>query len=80
MHRNHHTGLPDRFIPCPFGARNTSDSCQKAKCVYVSIPIDAIYSNNVWIPSVWTTLLSIIFLLILIKYLLILCGVCCHIY
>lgn len=37
--RDDQTGYPTAPIPCPFGARNTSDSCRKARCEYVSLPI-----------------------------------------
>ncbi|CAF5157689.1 unnamed protein product, partial [Rotaria sp. Silwood1] len=39
MNRDHHTNLPKRFITCPLGARNTSDSCKKAQCEYIFIPL-----------------------------------------
>ncbi|CAF4327061.1 unnamed protein product, partial [Rotaria magnacalcarata] len=82
MHRDHHTGLPTRFVACPPGARNNSDSCKKAHCEYVLIPLSKehrqIHTDDYDFPSIWTILLSIIVLLILIKYLVLLCGACYH--
>ena len=37
--RDNLTGYPTHPIPCPFGARNTSDSCLKSHCEFLSIPI-----------------------------------------
>ncbi|CAF1055418.1 unnamed protein product [Rotaria sordida] len=80
MHRDRHTGLPNRFVTCPPGARNTSDSCKKAQCEYVFIPLRNQYrqisTDNYYFPPLWTTLLSIIFLLILLKYLILGFGTC----
>jgi hypothetical protein len=71
MNRDDQTGLPNKLIPCPSGARNASDSCKKFRCKYVFIPlrnpIREIYSYN----SIWRNLFSIIFLLILLKYFLV---------
>lgn len=73
MSRDDQTGLPNQLIPCPAGARNASNSCKKARCEYVLIPLSKptttttrqIYIDN----SIWINLFSFIFLLILIKYL-----------
>lgn len=36
--RDESTGYPTHPIPCPLGARNTSDSCAKSHCELLSIP------------------------------------------
>ncbi|CAF1330825.1 unnamed protein product [Rotaria sp. Silwood1] len=81
MNRDHHTNLPKRFITCPLGARNTSDSCKKAQCEYIFIPLRNQYRqkssiNIYYFPVTWTILLYIIFLLILFKYLILVFGAC----
>jgi hypothetical protein len=62
------TGLPNQLITCPLGARYASDSCKKARCEYVFIPlrnsIRQINGDN----SIYINLLFIILLLILFKY------------
>jgi len=68
MDRDIDTGLPNQLIQCPPGARYASDSCKKARCEYVFIPlrnpIQQINGDN----SIYINLLFIIFLLILFKY------------
>lgn len=39
VNRDDQTGLPKQLIQCPLGATITSDSCQKAQCEYVLIPL-----------------------------------------
>jgi hypothetical protein len=71
MDRDDYTGLPNQLIACPAGARYASDSCQKARCEYVFIPLrnpsKQIPSSN----SIWINILCIIFLLIFLKYFLV---------
>ena len=75
MGRDHRTGLPNKLIPCPLGARKTSDSCRKSRCEYVSIPIRGQtqnlgddYKENIWIQ--W------LLILIFLKLFVIFCGAC----
>ncbi|CAF1366565.1 unnamed protein product [Didymodactylos carnosus] len=39
FYRDHTTGLPTHPVQCPPGARNQSDTCKKARCEYVYIPL-----------------------------------------
>jgi hypothetical protein len=81
MGRNHHTGLPNKLIPCPLGARITSDSCKKARCEYVFIPLrNKSQINNTgddYIQTIWTKFVIIILILIFLKLVLFFCGGCC---
>jgi hypothetical protein len=84
MSRDHRTGLPNKLIPCPLGARNTSDSCKKARCEYVFIPLrDKSPINNTdndYIQTLWRKFLFVILILILIKFLLLFFGACCSLF
>jgi hypothetical protein len=82
MGRDHRTGLPNKLITCPLGARNTSDSCKKARCEYVFIPLrnKSPINNNTgdddYIQIFWTKFLLIILILIFIKLVVFFCGGC----
>ncbi|UJR14731.1 hypothetical protein I4U23_001723 [Adineta vaga] len=78
VHRDDDSGIPDRLISCPLGARNVSDSCRHARCEYVFIPLrnqtrQIILDDNNF-PSISIQILLFIFLLILLKYILVLCA------
>jgi hypothetical protein len=82
MGRDHRTGLPNKLIPCPLGARITSDSCKKSRCEYVFIPLrdksqSTIITGDDYIEKIWTKLFHIILILILIKLILFLSAVFC---
>jgi hypothetical protein len=82
MGRDHRTGLPNKLMPCPLGARHTSDSCQKSRCEYVYIPLrnKTQFNTNTGddiIQKIWTNFLLLILLLILLKFLLFFCGGFC---
>ncbi len=74
MNRDNQSGLPIELIKCPTGAREASDSCKKARCEYVFIPLRnqnrEIHSSDYHFLQ---TILSIIFLLILLKYIVFFC-------
>jgi hypothetical protein len=74
MNRDDHTGLPNQLIPCPLGARYASDSCKKARCEYVFIPLRnpnrQIHTDNL----IWINLFIIILVLILLKSFLFFCN------
>ncbi|CAF2098977.1 unnamed protein product [Rotaria magnacalcarata] len=76
--RDQNTGLPNKLIPCPLGARNTSDSCRKARCEYVSIPrrnrLELNIINEDYIPKIWTILIRVIFVFLVLKLILISFG------
>ncbi|CAF1117577.1 unnamed protein product [Rotaria sordida] len=78
INRNHHTGLPNESISCPLGARNTSDSCKKARCEYVFIPLrNKLQSNNTGENStqiIWIKFILIIFIFTLLKLVFFFCG------
>ncbi|CAF1384808.1 unnamed protein product [Adineta ricciae] len=80
MDRDETTGLPTRLIPCPSGARNTSDSCKKARCEYVFVPLrnqsQRILSDDNHTSSNFTLFLFIILIIILLKYVLFLSASC----
>ncbi len=81
MGRDHRTGLPNKLIPCPLGARNTSDSCKKSRCQYVFIPLrdkSSIDNNtgNDYIQKLWTKFLFVILILMFIKFLVFFFGAC----
>jgi len=83
MGRDHRTGLPDKLIPCPLGARHTSDSCQKSRCEYVSIPLrtkSRFITTNTgddYLQKLWTKCFFLILLLMLLKLILFFCGGFC---
>ncbi|CAF3518559.1 unnamed protein product [Rotaria socialis] len=76
--RDQNTGLPNKLIPCPLGARNTSDSCRKARCEYVSIPLRNRLELNIinqdYVPKIWTILIRVIFVLLVLKLVLVSFG------
>jgi hypothetical protein len=75
MDRDDQSGLPKQLIQCPTGARITSDSCKKARCEYVFIPLRD--ENKQIHPSenhFLANLLLIIFVLIVLKYLVFFCS------
>jgi hypothetical protein len=74
MNRDDQTGLPKQLIQCPIGARITSDSCEKARCKYVFIPLRNPSPEIHLDYSYWLNIISIIFLLIIFKYFLSLCN------
>ena len=63
VNRNEQTGLPTELIPCPLGARNTSDSCRKARCEYVYIPLRT-QDKDI---SLWINFFLIIFVVLLLN-------------
>jgi hypothetical protein len=79
--RDHRTGLPNKPVPCPLGARNTSDTCKKARCEYVFIPLrtrlQTITTGEDYFSTIWTKFLLVIFLLILLKLVLFCLGGFC---
>ena len=82
MGRDRRTGLPNKLMPCPLGARNTSDSCKKARCEYVFIPLRnrSQLNHNTgddYIQKIWTKFVYLILLLILLKLVLFFCGGFC---
>ncbi len=81
MGRDRRTGLPNKLIPCPLGARNTSDSCQKSRCAYVSIPLrnhsEKNHTGNDYLSKFWSKILFLILILIFLKLVLVCCGGCC---
>ncbi len=81
MGRDHRTGLPNKLITCPLGARNTSDSCKKARCEYVFIPLrNRSQINNTgddYIQRQWKKFLVIILIFMFIKFLLFFFVSCC---
>jgi hypothetical protein len=74
INRDDQTGLPNQLIQCPIGARITSDSCEKARCKYVFIPLRNQYREIHLDNSLWINLISIIFLIILFKYFISFCS------
>jgi hypothetical protein len=68
MNRDDQTGLPTQLIQCPIGARITSDSCEKARCKYVYIPLRSHPRENDLDFLFPLKIISIIFLLIILKY------------
>lgn len=87
MGRDDQTGLPNQPIPCPLGARHTSDSCEKAHCAYVSIPLHHRISFSIpprplptgydnYLSTIWQKLLYLTLIIIFLKYFLILCTLC----
>ena len=81
MGRDHRTGLPNRLIPCPSGARNTSDSCRKSRCEYVSIPLrnrsQFPPTGDDFLANLYPKFLILLLILIFLKLLFIVCGSCC---
>jgi len=81
MGRDHRTGLPNKLISCPLGARNTSDSCKKARCEYVFVPLrnklQTIHTGDDYFSTIWTKFLLIILILILFKLVLFFFGGFC---
>lgn len=52
MGRDRRTGLPSKLIGCPSGARNTSDSCRKAHCEFVYLPVrDSMASRTIGVAG-----------------------------
>lgn len=88
MGRDERTGLPNQPIPCPLGARHTSDSCEKAHCAYVSIPLHHRISfsfppvhlptgaDDDYFSTIWGKLLFLTLVVICLKYFLVLCSCC----
>lgn len=81
MSRDHRTGLPNKLMTCPLGARNTSDSCRKSRCEYVLIPLrNKSQINNTgddYKLTIWTKFLLLILILIFLKLVLFCCGAFC---
>ena len=84
MGRDQRTGLPNAPIPCPLGARHTSDSCEKARCAYVSIPLHhrkisslSQPTANDYLSTIVSKLLCLTLLVIFLKYFLLLASMCC---
>jgi hypothetical protein len=78
MGRDHRTGLPNKLIPCPLGARNTSDSCKKSRCEYVLIPLRTkSQTGDDYLQKLWSKFLVIIFILIILKLFFVFSGACC---
>ncbi|CAF3653075.1 unnamed protein product [Adineta steineri] len=77
MNRDDDSGLPNRLITCPPGARNASDSCRKARCEYVFIPlrnhVGVNHTGDYYFSSILRNLLCFIFILILLKFLVSFC-------
>ena len=78
IERNNDTGLPNQLISCPLGARMTSNSCQKAQCEYVFVPLrnKFIQSNEndyFHIQTIWRHFILIIFMFIFLKFILVFC-------
>jgi len=86
MSREHRTGLPNKLIPCPSGARNTSDTCKKARCEYVFIPlrnkIQIINTgdNDHNLSTIWTKFILIILILMILKLVLFFSAACCNLF
>jgi len=81
MGRDRRTGLPNKLISCPLGARNTSDSCKKSRCEYVYIPLrnksQIINTGDDYTEKLWTKFIFLILILMFIKFALFFCGGCC---
>lgn len=80
MGRDYQTGLPNKLISCPLGARLQSDSCKKARCEYVFVPLrNKSQINNTrddYIQTIWAKFVLIILLLIFLKLVLFCLGGC----
>ena len=83
MGRDHRTGLPNKLMPCPLGARNTSDTCKKARCEYVFIPTRHKYKtpgDDYSVPAIWTKFMLVILVLMFLKFIVFFCGGCCTLF
>jgi hypothetical protein len=85
MGRDGLTGLPNKLIPCPAGARNTSDSCQKSRCAYVSIPLRnrstiRTPTKDEYLWKICRKFILVILILIVLKIVFVICGACCTLF
>ena len=76
--RDGDTGLPNKLISCPLGARMTSNSCQKAQCEYVVVPLRNKFiqlddSYYFYIQTIWRKFILIIVMFIFFKFILVFC-------